>query len=75
MGEGVSIAIEGTEVLANPGETIMNAADAAGSHISCLCHREDLVPHGKLPRVYGARQRSAAGCLYDSRCTGDDCGE
>jgi len=46
MGEGVSIAIEGTEVLANPGETIMNAADAAGIYIPRLCHREDLVPHG-----------------------------
>ncbi len=75
MGEGVSIAIEGIEVLANPGETIMNGRRCGRNLYPPLVPPQRSRPPRKLPRVYGARQRSAAGCLYDSRCTGDDRGE
>jgi [NiFe] hydrogenase diaphorase moiety small subunit len=46
MGEGVSLAVDGVEIQAKPGETIMNAAEAAGIYIPRLCHREDLTPYG-----------------------------
>lgn len=46
MGEGVTIVIDGTQVSADPGETIMSAAEGAGIYIPRLCHYEELPPHG-----------------------------
>lgn len=46
MSNTITITIDGVEVKASPGQTIMQAADAAGIYIPRLCAMDDLVPHG-----------------------------
>ncbi|HOI55794.1 MAG TPA: 2Fe-2S iron-sulfur cluster-binding protein [Phycisphaerae bacterium] len=46
MSETITFTIDGKEVSAQPGQTIMQAADAAGIYIPRLCAFEGLVPHG-----------------------------
>jgi [NiFe] hydrogenase diaphorase moiety small subunit len=40
------ITIDGQEIPFKHGQTIMDAALAAGVYIPHLCHRPDLTPHG-----------------------------
>ena len=42
----MTITIDGKEIPAKAGQTIMEAADAAGVYIPRLCAHEDLTPHG-----------------------------
>ena len=42
----VTIIIDGVEVTARPGQTIMEAADAVGVYIPRLCYHKDLPPGG-----------------------------
>jgi [NiFe] hydrogenase diaphorase moiety small subunit len=46
MSETITFTIDGVEVSAKPGQTIMDAADAAGIYIPRLCAQKDLVPYG-----------------------------
>jgi len=46
MSEKITFTIDGVEVQGEPGQTIMNAADAAGIYIPRLCALEDLSPYG-----------------------------
>jgi len=47
MSEGkMTITIDGVEVIAKAGQTIMQAADAAGIYIPRLCYHKDLLPGG-----------------------------
>ncbi len=46
MGENVTITIDGRKVSADPAQTIMEAADAAGIYIPRLCSHKDLMPIG-----------------------------
>ena len=46
MPETISITIDGTEIPAQPGQTILEAADEAGIYIPRLCHRPGLEPYG-----------------------------
>jgi [NiFe] hydrogenase diaphorase moiety small subunit len=47
MGEKkVAFTIDGVEVKASPGQTVIEAADSAGIYIPRLCYSKDLVPHG-----------------------------
>jgi [NiFe] hydrogenase diaphorase moiety small subunit len=46
MSETITFTIDGVEVSAKPGQTIMEAADAAGIYIPRLCAQKDLVPYG-----------------------------
>ncbi len=46
MSEKIFISIDGVEVEATPGQTILQAADEAGIYIPRLCAREGLSPHG-----------------------------
>ncbi|MBN1670649.1 MAG: (2Fe-2S)-binding protein [Kiritimatiellae bacterium] len=46
MNESITFTIDGVEVRAQPGQTILQAADAAGLYIPRLCAHEDLKPHG-----------------------------
>ena len=46
MSETITFEIDGVEVQAKPGQTIMAAADAAGIYIPRLCSKDGLVPHG-----------------------------
>jgi [NiFe] hydrogenase diaphorase moiety small subunit len=46
MADGVSIIIDGVEVTARAGQTIIEAADEAGAFIPRLCHKDGLEPYG-----------------------------
>jgi [NiFe] hydrogenase diaphorase moiety small subunit len=46
MSDQITFTIDGVEVKGNPGQTILQAADAAGIYIPRLCFMNDLIPHG-----------------------------
>jgi len=46
MSNTITFTIDGVEVTGSPGQTIMEAADAAGIYIPRLCALEELAPHG-----------------------------
>jgi [NiFe] hydrogenase diaphorase moiety small subunit len=46
MADTITIIIDGVEVPAEPGQTILKAAEAAGIYIPRLCYHPDLVIHG-----------------------------
>ncbi len=46
MSDTITFKIDGVEVTGKPGQTILEAADAAGIYIPRLCHMEGLVPAG-----------------------------
>ena len=46
MSDTITITIDGVKVSATPGQTIMQAADAAGVYIPRLCAMDDIEPHG-----------------------------
>ena len=46
MGDNITFKIDNVEVTGKPGQTIMEAADAAGIYIPRLCTFEGLEPHG-----------------------------
>lgn len=46
MSDTITFTIDGVEVKAQKGQTIMEAAEAAGIYIPRLCHMKGLIPHG-----------------------------
>jgi [NiFe] hydrogenase diaphorase moiety small subunit len=46
MSDTVNLTIDGKPVAGNPGQTILQAADAAGIYIPRLCAQKDLTPFG-----------------------------
>jgi [NiFe] hydrogenase diaphorase moiety small subunit len=46
MSEAMKFTIDGVEIEGRPGQTIMEAADAAGIYIPRLCAKKELTPHG-----------------------------
>ncbi|MBU4334783.1 MAG: (2Fe-2S)-binding protein, partial [Candidatus Omnitrophica bacterium] len=46
MDKTITFKIDGVDVKGFPGQTIMEAADAAGVYIPRLCYLKDLTPHG-----------------------------
>ncbi len=64
MSESFDIYIDGTEVKASPGQTIIEAAEAAGIYIPRLCAHPDLPPYGSC-RVCSVRVngRFQAACI------------
>lgn len=46
MSDLITFTIDGIEVSARPGQTIIQAADEAGIYIPRLCYFKDLTPHG-----------------------------
>ena len=46
MTEKIEFILDGDTIQAEPGQTIMQAADAAGRYIPRLCAHKDLPPHG-----------------------------
>jgi len=46
MSDTITFTIDGVEVQARPGQTIIQAADEAGVYIPRLCYFKDLQPHG-----------------------------
>ena len=65
----LKLIIDGQEVVARPGMTILEAAQSAYIHIPTLCHHKDLEPYGgcRLCSVeirIGAKKRVVASCVY-----------
>lgn len=61
--------INGVEVKAQPGMTVLQAAKEAGIEIPTLCHDERLAPYGacrfcSVELVSGKRSRIVASCVY-----------
>jgi [NiFe] hydrogenase diaphorase moiety small subunit len=46
MSEAITLVIDGVEVEGKPGQTILEAADAAGIYIPRLCYHKELSPYG-----------------------------
>ncbi len=46
MADAMTITIDGRVLTAQPGQTVLEAAEAAGIYIPRLCHREGLTPAG-----------------------------
>ncbi len=46
MSDTVKLTVDGVEIEARPGQTILEAAEGAGVYIPRLCHREGLAPFG-----------------------------
>jgi len=46
MSKTIAFTIDGVQVQARPGQTIIEAADEAGIYIPRLCYEKDLKPHG-----------------------------
>ncbi len=63
MSDTIQFSIDGVQVKACPGQTIMEAADEAGIYIPRLCYLKGLVPHGSC-RVCTVmvNGRAAAAC-------------
>lgn len=65
MSEGPRFTLDGREIPLVPGQTVIEAADAAGIYIPRLCHKPGLEPFGSC-RVctVKANGRSVAACTY-----------
>ncbi len=63
MSSAISLTIDGVEIGAEPGQSILQAAEAAGIYIPRLCHHKELVPYGscRICTVY-ANGRPVASC-------------
>ena len=46
MSDRITFTIDGVEIQAEPGQTIMQAAEEAGIYIPRLCYLKGLIPHG-----------------------------
>jgi len=65
----ILLTIDGKEVKASPGTSVLDAARSAGIHIPTLCHHEKLTPYGgcRLCTVEvesRGRINYVASCLY-----------
>jgi len=70
MSETVTITIDGREIPASPGATVMEAAKDANIYIPNLCSNEELVPYGScrlciVEITHGKRTRMVASCIYE----------
>ena len=65
MSDGLRFTLDGREVPAEPGETIIDAADRAGIYIPRLCHKPGLEPFGGC-RICTVRAngRAVAACTH-----------
>jgi [NiFe] hydrogenase diaphorase moiety small subunit len=65
MSEPMQITLDGRQIPAAPGQTIIEAADAAGIYIPRLCHKPGLTPFGAC-RVctVKANGRTVSACTY-----------
>ncbi len=71
MSDTVTLTIDGREVSAPKGATIMEAAAAANIRIPNLCSHEELKPYGAcricmVEITHGKRTRMVASCIYEA---------
>jgi NADH dehydrogenase/NADH:ubiquinone oxidoreductase subunit G len=67
--EEIKLTIDGREITAQNGQTVFQAAAAAGIHIPSLCFHEQLEPYGgcrvcSVEVVTGSRSKVVASCVY-----------
>ena len=64
----VKLTIDGREVEAERGQTILDVATAQGIHIPTLCHNKALLPQGAcrlcIVEIAGGRMDMAPACTY-----------
>jgi NADH dehydrogenase/NADH:ubiquinone oxidoreductase subunit G len=70
MLEMVTFKIDGREITASPGTTILEAARDANIYIPNLCSNEELTPYGAcrlciVEITHGKRARLVASCIYE----------
>jgi len=70
MLEMVTFKIDGREITASPGTTILEAARDANIYIPNLCSNEELTPYGAcrlcmVEITHGKRTRLVASCIYE----------
>lgn len=70
MSDTVTITIDGREITAESGVTVMEAAREANIHIPNLCSNEELTPYGAcrlcmVEVTHGKRTRLVASCIYE----------
>ncbi len=67
MNTKVTFVLDGRDVEAKPGQTILEAADAAGIYIPRLCYHEDLRARRPLPDLLGQGQREGHQRVHHAR--------
>ena len=65
----VNFKIDNVNVSGKPGQTIMEAADAAGIYIPRLCAFEGLESSWKLSCLYCTRKWKSSVCMHSANCT------
>ncbi|HPD61556.1 MAG TPA: 2Fe-2S iron-sulfur cluster-binding protein [Thermodesulfobacteriota bacterium] len=70
MSEMVTFKIDGREITASPGTTVLEAARDANIYIPNLCSNEELTPYGScrlcmVEITHGKRTRLVAACIYE----------
>jgi len=70
MEETVKLTIDGREITAPRGATILEVAREANIYIPTLCYNEELVPYGAcrlclVEIIHGKRSRLVASCIYE----------
>jgi [NiFe] hydrogenase diaphorase moiety small subunit len=77
MSDTITLTIDGQDIPAQPGQTIMEAADAAGVYIPRLCMMEGLSPHGSCRvctvLVNGRAQSACTQPVADGQVIENDC--
>ena len=71
MSDMVTFKIDGREITASPGTTILEAARDANIYIPNLCSNEELTPYGAcrlcmVEITHGKRTRLVASCIYEA---------
>jgi len=71
MTENITLTIDGREITASAGTTIMEAAKDANIYIPNLCSNEELAPYGAcrlcmVEIAHGKRTRLVASCIYEA---------
>ena len=65
MSDLLRFSVDGREIAAEPGETIIAAADRAGIYIPRLCHKPGLEPHGSCRLcTVRANGRTVSACTH-----------
>jgi bidirectional [NiFe] hydrogenase diaphorase subunit len=71
MSDMFTIKIDGREITASPGTTVLEAARDANIYIPNLCSNEELTPYGAcrlcmVEITHGKRTRLVASCIYEA---------
>lgn len=70
MSDKITLTINGREITAEPGTTVLKAAQSANIYIPTLCHNDELTPYGScrlcmVEITHKKRTRLVASCIYE----------